>query len=132
MHSKSCFWKPFGSESVNESQKFLKSAEKYFYLTFSSFWARLSQKKLFLIRSEVLDLLDNMLSANYEFSWSNRENLHLAMQINLSKKPSRISGVFLSIFGMYIKFPMFWKKKRPHRLSISEVIESEICGYLNA
>ena len=30
MHNKDCFWKLFGSEGVNESQKFLKSAEKYF------------------------------------------------------------------------------------------------------
>ena len=37
---RSSFWKPFSSECVKESQKLLKSAEKYFYLTFSSFWAK--------------------------------------------------------------------------------------------
>ena len=37
MHSKASFCKPFGSESVNESQKLLKSTEKYFYPTFLSF-----------------------------------------------------------------------------------------------
>ena len=42
MDNRACFWKPFGSERVNESQKLLKSAEKYFYPTFSSFWAKLS------------------------------------------------------------------------------------------
>ena len=31
------FQKPLGSERVKESQKLLKSAEKYFYPTFSSF-----------------------------------------------------------------------------------------------
>ena len=35
MRSKASFLKPFGSESVNESQKLLKSAEKYFDPTFS-------------------------------------------------------------------------------------------------
>ena len=41
MNKRACFWKLFGSERVNESQKQLKSAEKYFYPTFSSFWAKL-------------------------------------------------------------------------------------------
>ena len=36
-----CFWKLFGSERVNESQNLVKSDEKYFYPTFSSFWAKL-------------------------------------------------------------------------------------------
>ena len=80
-----CFWKPFRSERLNESQKLLKSAEKYFYPTFPSFWAKLSQKKLFLIRSEILGLLANTLTANYEYSRSNRENLPLVIQIQLRK-----------------------------------------------
>ena len=42
MQSKGYFWKPFGGESVNESQKLPKSAAKYFYPTFLSFWAKLS------------------------------------------------------------------------------------------
>ena len=44
------------------------------------------------------------------------------------------------ICGMYMKFPMFSKKKKkkkkkkkePHRSSISEVIDPEICAYINA
>ena len=42
MQNWSCFQKPFGSESVNESQKFLQYAEKNFYPTFSFLWAKLS------------------------------------------------------------------------------------------
>ena len=42
---------------------------------------------LFLIRSEILELLDNTLTANYEYSRINRENLPLTIQIFLSKKP---------------------------------------------
>ena len=87
MDNRACFLKPFGSERVNESQKLLKSEEKYFYPTFSSFWAQLSWKKLFLIIYEILGLLVNTLTANYEYSHSNRENLPLPIQIKLSKKP---------------------------------------------
>ena len=86
MDNRACFVKLFGSERVNESQKLLKSAEKYFYPTFSSFWAQLSKKKLFLIRSESLGLLVNTSTANYEYSHSNRENLSLPIPIELSKE----------------------------------------------
>ena len=86
MHNSSSFWKSFGSECVNESQKLLKSAEKYFDSSFSSLWPKLSLKKLFLIRSDISELLVNTLTANYEYSRSNRENLPLLIQIKLSKK----------------------------------------------
>ena len=36
MENKACFLKPFGSEHVNEPEKLMKSAERYFYDTFSS------------------------------------------------------------------------------------------------
>ena len=77
MQNRVCFWKPFGSERVNESQKLLQSAGKNFYPTFSLFSAKLSQKKVLLIRSEILGLLDHTLTANYEYSRSNSENLQL-------------------------------------------------------
>ena len=86
MHDRDCFWKTFGSKCVNESQKLLKSAEKYFYPTFSSFWAKLSLNNLLFIRFEILGLLVNKLTANYDCSGSNRENLSLQIQIiNLKK-----------------------------------------------
>ena len=42
MDNRACYLNPFDSERVNESQKLLKYAEKYFYPTFSSFWGKLS------------------------------------------------------------------------------------------
>ena len=64
-HNRACFRKPYGSEHVIESQKLLKFEEKYFYFTFSSFLAKLNSKKLFLITSELLGLLDNTSTGNY-------------------------------------------------------------------
>ena len=77
MHSMACFWKAYCSERVDESQKLLQYAEKNFYPAFSSFWAKLSEKRLFLVRIEILELLDNTLTANYEYSRIKRENLPL-------------------------------------------------------
>ena len=132
MHSKGCFYKRFGSESVNESKKFLESTEKYFYPTFSSFWAKLSQKKLFLIRSKILGLFDNTLIPNYEYFRSNRENLHIPIEIKLSEKLSIFWGIFFLFLGSTLNLPCSERKRNPHRWSISEVIESERCAYLNA
>ena len=35
----------------------------------------------------MLGFLDNTLNANYEYFQSNRENLHLSIEIKLSEKP---------------------------------------------
>ena len=87
MDNPACLLKPFGSGRVSEFQKLLKSAEKYFDPTFSLFWAQLNQEKLLLIKSEILGLLVNTLTANYEYSRGNGENLLLPIQIKLFIKP---------------------------------------------
>ena len=133
MHSRYCFWKTFGSERVNESQKLLKSIEKYFDPTFSSFWSKLSFKKLFFIRSEILKLLVNTLTANYEYSRSNRENLQLQIQIKLSIKPwSFLMYFFFSFYDYTSNFQCSEKKDERHRPNVSEVIDFKRCDYLNA
>ena len=87
MNTRAASGKLFGREHVNKSQIFLTPAEKYFDSTFSSFWANLAQKNLFLTRFEILGLLVNTLSGNYVYSRSNRKNFPLPIQIKLSKKP---------------------------------------------
>ena len=94
MHQTACFWTPFGSERVNESQKLSKSLEKYFYPTFWLFWAKLSLKKFFLIRSEILGLLESTLPASYDNSRINRENIPLPIQIKWSKEPEIFCCIF--------------------------------------
>ena len=110
MHNWSCFWKPFGSESVNESQKLLQYAEKNFYPTFSLFWAKLSWKRLFLVRSENLGLLDNTLTANYEYTRINRKNVPLPNSAKLSKKPSIFCRIFFEFLEWKLNFQCFEKK----------------------
>ena len=95
MHNSASFWKPIGTERVNSSEKLLKSTGKDFYPTFSSFSARLSYKNFFLFRSQILGLLINRLTVNYEYSRSIRENLPLPIHIKLSKKPLIFCGIVL-------------------------------------
>ena len=61
-------------------------------------------KKLFLIRSQILGLLVNTLTANYESSRSSRESLQLQIQIRLSKKPSIFSGLFPKFLESTLNF----------------------------
>ena len=82
MYNRAYFGKRFGTERVNESQNLLKSAEKHLYPAFSSFWAKLSSKKSFLIRSEMIGPLDNAFTASYDYCRSNREHLPLPIEIN--------------------------------------------------
>ena len=110
MHSSAFSWTVFGSEGVNESQKQLKSADKDFYPTFSLFWAKLSYKKLFSIRSEILGPLVNTLTANYEYSLSNRENLPLPIQMQLFKKPKIFCCIFVAVLEFKLNFQWFEKK----------------------
>ena len=110
MHNRSCSWKLFGSERVNECQKQLKSGEKDFYLIFSSFCAKLNYKKLFLIRSEILGLLVNTMTANYEYSRSNRENLPSPIYMQLSKNPKIFCCIFLASLQCTLNFQCFGGK----------------------
>ena len=109
MHKRACFWKPFGSEPVDESQKLLKSAEKYFYPNFWWFWAKLIEKKLFWIRCEILRLLYNTLPTNYQCSRINRENSPLLIQIKLSKKPEIFCCIFFAFLDSLLNFQYFEK-----------------------
>ena len=109
MHNRACFWKPFGSERVNESQKLLKSAEKYLYPTFSSFLGTLSQKKLFLIRSDILGQLDNKYTGNYVYS-RKLGRVYRYQFKSVYLRNAKPFAIFFEFFFMYIKFKMWWKK----------------------
>ena len=73
-----------------------------------------------------------MLTANYEYSRSNKENLQLRYQIKLSGKPSTFCNIILPFLKSILNLQCSQKKKKPHHSSMSEGIESERCAYLNA
>ena len=73
----------------------------------------------------------NTLTANYEYSRSNRENVPLQIQMQLSEKPKIFCCIFIAFLESTLNFKHF-EKNRTHSSSISEVIDSKRCGYLNA
>ena len=74
------------------------------------------------------------MTANYEYSRSNRENLPLPIQMQLSDKVKTFCQFFIAFLVSALNFEHFEKKKKNelHGSSISEVIYSERRAYLNA
>ena len=75
------------------------------------------------------------MTGNYEYSCSNRENLLLQIQEKLSKKLETFYVIVLKFCNLHEICNVLKKKKKrnePNSSSISEVIDSERCTYLNA
>ena len=61
----------------------------------------------------------------------NRESLPLPFQMHLSEQPRTFSRVFVTFLESTLNLKHL-KKKQLHSLSISEIIDSKRCSYLNA
>ena len=110
MYKRLCFWKPFGSEGVNESVKLLNCLDKYFSLAFSSLLANLSYKKLVLVISEILGLVVNTLTSNYEYAGNHRDDLALPVHMLLSQKRKTFCRFFIAFFDSALRFEYFEMK----------------------
>ena len=75
--------------------------------------------------------ISNTLTTDYEYSRSNRENLPLPIQRQLSEK-LKTSEFFIAILDVTFLNGIFWNKNEPHSSIIFEVIDSERRAYLNA
>ena len=82
-----------------------------------------------LIKSE---LFFNKLTTNYEYSRSNRKNLPVTIQRQLSEKLKTFSWFFNAVLECALSLEHFEKKNEPRSSSIFEVIDSEGRAYLNA
>ena len=85
-----------------------------------------------LVRSEILGLLVNTFTGNCEYSRSNIDDLPLPFQMQLSEKRKTFFAFFIAFSESPLNFGHFRKKKEVHSSSISEVIDSQRCVYLNA
>ena len=108
-----------------------KICRKVLFPTFSSFGSKMIEQKLFLIRSQILGLLLNTLTANYELSRSSRDNLPLPIQSKLLKKRKSFWSIFFNFLDLH-EIYNFLEKNEPHRLIISAVIDSGRWNLLNA
>ena len=70
----------------------------------------MSYKKSFLVRSEILGLPVNTLTANYEYSRNDTDNLQLPVQMQLSGKLKVFSWIFIASFECALNFQHFAKR----------------------
>ena len=103
-------WQPFSNQHV---KRVPKTAEICRTALLSYFFIILSQielEKSCLVKSEILGLLVNRLTAEYEYSGNNGE-FTAANSNAITYKTKNSLLQFYWIFGIYIKFRTFWKKK---------------------
>ena len=132
MPEKPYFRTAFGNQPVNGYQTLLKSALHYYYPIFPWVWDKLSWKKSALVRSKILGLFVNTLTAEYTYSGRNMQALTQQVQTSLSLKQKSICQFFIAFLKSTWNGEHFQKKGECSSLSISEIIDSKRGGYLSA
>ena len=110
----------------------LKSARHYYYPIFPWIWDKLSWKKSALVRSKILGLFVNRLTAKYTYSRRNMQTFTHHIQTPFSLKQKTFSGLFFVFLKSTWNGEHFRKKGESSSLSISEIIDSKRGGYLSA
>ena len=132
MPEKPYFRTAFGNQPVNGLQTLLKSARHYYYPIFPWIWDKLSLKKSALVRSKILGLFVNTLTAEYTYSRRNMQTLTQQVQTPLSLKQKTFSGFFIAFLKSTWNGEHFQKKGESSSLSISKINDSKSDGYLSA
>ena len=92
----------------------------------------MSWKKSALVRSKVLGLFVNTLTAECTYSGRNMQTLMQQIQTPLSLKQKIFSGFYIAFLKSTWNGEHFQKKGEASSLSISEIIDSKRGGYLSA
>ena len=89
-------------------------------------------EKSALVRSKILGLFVNTLTAEYTYSGRNMQTFTQQVQTPLSLKQKSFSGFFIAFLKYTWNGEHFQKKGESSSLSISEIIDSKRGGYLSA
>ena len=92
----------------------------------------MSWKKSVLVRSKILGLFVNTLTAEYMYSGRNMQTLTQQVQTPLSLKQKTFSGFLIAFRKSTWNGEHFQEKGESSSLSISEIIDSKRGGYLSA
>ena len=92
----------------------------------------MSWKKSALVRSKILGLFVNTLTAEYTYSRRNMQTFTQQVQTHLSLKQKTFSGFFIAFLKSTLNGEDFQKKGEYSSLSISEIIDFKRGCYLSA
>ena len=132
MPEKPYFRTALGNQPVNGYQTLLKSVRHYYYPVFPWIWDKLSWKKSPLVRSKILGLFANTLTAEYKYARRNMQTFEQQVQRPLSWKQKTFSGFFIAFLKSTWNGKHFQKKGESSGLSISEIIDFKGGDYLSA
>ena len=85
-----------------------------------------------LVRSKILGLFVNTLTAEYTYSRRNMQPFTQHIETPLSLKQKTFSGFFIAFLKSTWNGEHFQKKGESFSLSICEIIDSKRSGYLSA
>ena len=92
----------------------------------------MSWKKSALVRSKILELFVNTLTAEYMYSGRNMQTFTQQVQTPLSLKQKTFSGFFIAFVKSTSHGEHFPKKGESSSLSISEILDSKRGCYLSS
>ena len=120
MPVKPYFKTAFGNQAVRSRKHCLNLPRHYYYPIFPWVWDKLSWKKSALVRSKILGLFVNRLTAEYTYSRRNMQDFDATSSDAIIFKTKDFFLIFYYLSEIYIKWSTFWKKKESSSLIISE------------
>ena len=124
---------PSRNEPVKGSKTRLKSAWQHFQHNVTLISTKLSYLSWVIVESELLGSLFTTLTVDHIYSCDNWQKVSPITSSNaIIFKTIKILSKFYCIFKIYIKFWAFLEKLYHHSFNMSDIIDSEKCGYLNA
>ena len=132
MPEKPYFRRALGNQPFHGYQTLLKSVRHYNYPVFPWIWDKLSWKKSPLVRSKILGLFANTLTAEYKYSRRNMQTFEQQVQRPLSWKQKTFSRFFIAFLKSTWNGEHFEKKGESSGLSTSQIIDFKGGDYLSA
>ena len=125
MSKKPRFREPFDKEHDKRAQARFKYASHRLYHIHRSLSSQLSWKKSLFLTCQILGLLVNTLAADEKYPLFNRDNLKIAIQLQLSQKQKTFPQFFAAFCKSGRNIERLEKKDEPYRFFISEITDSE-------
>ena len=124
MSKKSCFRGPFNKHGSKRAQTLFKFGSKHLYRIHWSLARKLCSKKSLLLTCQISGPLVNTLVADEKYPVLNRDDLIVAIQIELSQNQKTFFEFFAALLKFSLNLKYFEKKDDSHRFCIFEVTDS--------
>ena len=127
---KFCFGGLFDKQERKRAEKLLKSEQQRLHHICWSLWTQSSRKKSLLVICKILRLFVNTFTSGDKYSLLNKDNLLQSIDRQLYQKQKSFSGIIFVVLNSRLNFEHFQKEYDTHSWCISEITNTEKCGYI--